>query len=637
MSQIKRLTKSLSKRKKVFFLTALAIFLIWILVGSQLWIKPGFTARVLISSHQPSADSLKLDVSSASIKALLYDTQWVDRLSRHPSQLFRDSESIEQFRSGLMITDQYDDGLMVEIIYTDTREQQTIDKLKILTEAIVKDYQSRAQKKIRENIDYLMDQLLTATTELESAEKARRDFKKEHPWVGLQGDAVNAIQNTSYLQAQKLKLENDYERLKYWQSKYTESDSEPNPEAISEISGLIGASAEKFNRQHFADQMDSLLTAWSLELKSLEARLAQERVYKFRQLPEKQATLAELDRRHAQAEKKYTALADQYKQVELQRDGREPALRIAAPPAIIKSLSPGKAWLIHGLIGLGAALLLSLLITIIPQAMKGVVQDESDIENSIALPVLIKIPEIGDTNGRVEGINLDKNAIDPKLITADFTPSSAGEAFRNLRIKILFGNGEESMQSLFITSTTSGEGKSLSAANIAITIAQQKIQTLLVDADLRRGLLHNLFGLDKEPGFSDFLYSQADVTEKNMKHVIRKTHVPNLFLLTAGKPIPNPAEMVGSKRFKDMMAYFVDRFGFVLLDTPPIAIASDAYIISNYLDTGLLVVRQGLTQMRALRYRLLEYPDFVRRFKGILLNYADLKEVDTQSYSYYNY
>lgn len=646
MPWLKRLIKYFGKRKKQFFFTALALFISWIVIGSQLWIKPGFTARSLIRVSQPSNDSVITAVDDKKIQALLDDPEFLGRFILENKELLGNDPKMQQFRAGIVIQKKYDIEPTLELYYSDMDPQQAIDKLSALSGAIIRHFQEQHQKKVNDELEDLALRLRQAKKELDSVETDRYAFKKEYPWVTLQGDAESAIQHSSYLLAQKLKLENDLAQLRALQTRLTDSDqADRSPilqdmielvKSISRGQAIAGGDAIN-NPRRVTDLADSVLSALNLEIKALESRIAQERIYKFSQLPEKQTTLAEIERRYKVAEDIYTNLLKKYRQTEIRSNGAYGPLKLASQATIVKSKTLKEVWLTHGLMGFIGVLFLSLFLVMIPQALKGSVQDEADIVNHIPLPVLIKIPEIGEVNGKLEAPILDKKVIDKKLITADYTPSPPGEAFRNLRSKILFSNGEEKLQSLFITSTQAGEGKSLSAANIAITIAQQKIQTLLVDADLRRGLLHNLFGLDKEPGFSDFLYSQADVTEKNMKQVIRKTHVPNLFLLTAGKPIPNPAEMIGSKRFKDMMAYFVDRFGFVLLDTPPIALASDAYIISTYLDGGLLVVRQGLTKIKALRYSLLDYPDFMARFRGVLLNYADMKAVNTQPYSYYNY
>jgi len=107
--------------------------------------------------------------------------------------------------------------------------------------------------------------------------------------------------------------------------------------------------------------------------------------------------------------------------------------------------------------------------------------------------------------------------------------------------------------------------------------------------------------------------------------------------MTAGRPIPNPSEIIGSERFQETLEYFKERFGFVVLDTPPMSVAADAFIISNYVDNGLLLVRCGLTKINILQEKLNEFPGFSDQFKGILLNYADVKEISNQPYSYYNY
>ena len=194
------------------------------------------------------------------------------------------------------------------------------------------------------------------------------------------------------------------------------------------------------------------------------------------------------------------------------------------------------------------------------------------------------------------------------------------------------------LKSIFITSLNPNEGKSLNASNLAITFAQQKLPTLLIDADLRRGVLHHSFACKKKPGFSDFLYSNADINDENIKKVIQQTHIPNLYLLSSGRPIPNPSEVLGSDRSREVIKFLISRFGFVIIDTPPIMVTSDAVIISQYVDTGLFVVRAEKTNTSHVKDKISEYGEFSNRLKGMLLNFARYEiSSENYKYSYYNY
>ncbi|MHA1329332.1 MAG: CpsD/CapB family tyrosine-protein kinase [Promethearchaeota archaeon] len=150
------------------------------------------------------------------------------------------------------------------------------------------------------------------------------------------------------------------------------------------------------------------------------------------------------------------------------------------------------------------------------------IYDDTDIKSDIDLPILSSIPVIHDE-----------------------------DEFRMLRTHLLFNEAQDNaIKTLILTSLNANEGKSLTISNLAITIAQQKIPTVLIDADLRRGVLHRSFACEKKPGLSDLLNSSAGININNIQKILQETHVPNLFLISSGTQYPNPSELLGSFRMK---------------------------------------------------------------------------------------
>ncbi len=163
----------------------------------------------------------------------------------------------------------------------------------------------------------------------------------------------------------------------------------------------------------------------------------------------------------------------------------------------------------------------------------------------------------------------------PNLIVSDYAPHIAGESFRLLRTKIMMRN-EQPQKSIIIASLNPGEGKSLVAANLAIVFAQQKIPSILIDADLRRGVLHHTFACEKKPGLTDLLIGNSPISFDGIAKMIQKTHIPNLFLLPNGIQIPNPSELLGGNRMIKLYEVLRENFGAIIFDTPPIDIIPDA-------------------------------------------------------------
>ena len=141
--------------------------------------------------------------------------------------------------------------------------------------------------------------------------------------------------------------------------------------------------------------------------------------------------------------------------------------------------------------------------------------------------------------------------------------SGFAEAFRAVRTNIIFSSAEEGCRTLVVTSTGPGEGKTTFASNLAVSLAQTGQRVLLVDADMRKPKVHEVFSVGQEPGLSNVLVGNAKASES-----VRKTAASGLWILPAGKMPPNPAELVGSARFRDFLASLKEHFDWVIVDSP---------------------------------------------------------------------
>jgi polysaccharide biosynthesis transport protein len=215
------------------------------------------------------------------------------------------------------------------------------------------------------------------------------------------------------------------------------------------------------------------------------------------------------------------------------------------------------------------------------------------------------------------------------LISSGVPPNFA-ESLRAIRTNVLFSSTEEGSRSLVVTSTGPGEGKTLVAANLAISLAQAGQRVLLIDADMRRPRMHELFGNRQEPGLSNLMVGHAAPSA-----TIRKTGVGGLWLLTAGRIPPNPAELLGSKRFKDFVHTLRDHFETVIIDSPPIMAVTDAAIASSSTDGIIFVIGAEMTSRHAARAAIEQLQHGRPRFVGAVLNRVDLERNAYYYASYY--
>jgi non-specific protein-tyrosine kinase len=176
------------------------------------------------------------------------------------------------------------------------------------------------------------------------------------------------------------------------------------------------------------------------------------------------------------------------------------------------------------------------------------------------------------------------------LVTITDPRSPASEAYRTLRTNLSFYNLDKPLRALVVTSPAAGAGKSTTVANLAVTMAQSGRRTILVDCDLRRPNLHELFGLSLEPGLTNL------VLEEIAEPPLQKTSVDKLWLLSGGAKPPNPADLLGASRMEQIIAQLAERADFVLFDAPPVLAAADAIILGAKTDGVLLVIQAGKTR-----------------------------------------
>jgi protein-tyrosine kinase len=217
-------------------------------------------------------------------------------------------------------------------------------------------------------------------------------------------------------------------------------------------------------------------------------------------------------------------------------------------------------------------------------------------------------------------------------LIADTDPrSTASEAYRTLRTNIQFAGLDQPSRSILVTSATSGEGKTTTAANLGVVIAQAGSRVCLVDSDLRRPSLHRIFGLENDTGLTTALLQDVPFAE-----IARPTGIANLVALTSGPLPPNPAEMVGSKRMHELVKGAASDFDVVLCDSPPVLAVSDPVALATQCDGVLFVIRVGTTRHDVIR-RAAEQIEAVKgKILGVLLNSVN-PSAHGYRYHYYYY
>jgi polysaccharide biosynthesis transport protein len=251
-----------------------------------------------------------------------------------------------------------------------------------------------------------------------------------------------------------------------------------------------------------------------------------------------------------------------------------------------------------------------------------------------ALPSLGMIPlgsksGIQSTRQRLSVTSSSKEAVE--LVTQSHPQSQMAESYRALRTSLLLTSLGAPPKVILVTSALPQEGKTTTSINCAIVLAQKGSRVLLMDADLRRPSIHKTLGMGPRTGLSNVLTGSATLSQA----VVRSGILPTLFVLPAGTPPPNPAELLASTNMKDVLAELREQYDHIVVDTPPTLSVTDAVVTSTRADAVVLVIRSGQTTKQALRRARDILMQVNARVSGVLLNAVDLRSPDY--YYYYEY
>lgn len=252
------------------------------------------------------------------------------------------------------------------------------------------------------------------------------------------------------------------------------------------------------------------------------------------------------------------------------------------------------------MIGLLLGLLLPVSILFLIEFFNPIIADPNDIKKQTQTPL---VGTIGH------------NTRDSEIPVAANPQSAIAESFRGLRTNLQYFLREKDHKVISITSTISGEGKTFTSINLAAIFAQAGRKTLLVSLDLRKPKIHRVFNMENRVGLSNYLIDKAEY-----KDIVTSTNIKNLFVTLAGPIPPNPAELIGTQRMEDFIRQAREDFDIIILDTPPLAIVTDAMLLARFAHANLFVVRASYSSMDVLKLvEELNEKDEIKHL-GIVLN-----------------
>ena len=464
----------------------------------------------------------------------------------------------------------------------------------------------------KEASDWLSQQLAVERKKLEDSEQALQRYREKGDAVALEDRQNIVVQrladlNAAYTQARTDRFEKEalYNQLKSLENDRTALDTFPAILSNTFIQQLKTQLADLQRQQaQMADRLgekhpdmiklSSAIENTEAKLQGELAKVVQSVRNEFLSAQAKERSLAaELEsqksgalalnrrgieygvlRREAESNKQmYDALMQRAKETGLSGELRASNIRIVDQAEVPRRpVRPRKS--VNLLLGLLGGLIAGIGLAFFVEYVDNRVKSPDEIQQFLGLSFLGLVPAVKD---------LDlKDGQSP--VVSNTVPQNFAEAFREIRTSVMFSSADDGSRAVLVTSTQPSEGKSVVAANLAISLAHAGLRVLIVDADMRKPRLHDLMKVKQEPGLSSLLVGRAKASE-----VVLKTSTSNLWVMPAGPNPPNPAELLGSTRFADLLKTLGEHFDWVVLDSPPVMAVTDPSVVA-FRTTGVIFV-----------------------------------------------
>ncbi len=502
----------------------------------------------------------------------------------------------------------------------------------------------------KQAVEWLMDRIEGLRNKVEESELSLQKYKEQNHIISLEKRQSIVLQKLSELSSKvieakgnRIELETIYNQLLLLNKNPEMIESMPaviNNELImkvkteyvelqrdySEISKRYKANHPKMVRlksqlslleQKLASEVNKISNSMKIEYEVSKARESslndslEDLKIEALAMNQKGIKYGVLQREKESNQEIYNILLKRLKETDLNVGLISSNIRIIDKAEIpIRPVRPDKK--LNILLSIVLGLLLGVGLSFFFEYLDNTVKTTDDVERYINLPLLGLIPALKSKNGIV-----------PESITNDAPKSTFSEAYRTVRTGIIFSSTDQNQRSLLITSAEPKEGKTMTACNLAISLAQAGNRVLLVDADMRKPKIHKVFGLDNSVGLSSLLIGQGEY-----KQAIQQSKIAGLMILPCGHIPPNPSELLGSELMKKLLAEFEGDFDRIIIDSPPTIAVTDSTILSNMTHQSLLVVSSGRASRDVVLRCKQILADKQAKLLGVVLNNFDVKHGD---------
>lgn len=329
-----------------------------------------------------------------------------------------------------------------------------------------------------------------------------------------------------------------------------------------------------------------------------------------------QAEVSRLETRINQYRSLYASLIASFEQVRL-AEAQSSTVFIQVEPAVPTTVAVRPQVMRNTALAAVVGLLLAIGVIFLIEFLDDTIKDPDSAVRAIGLPTLASIAEHHTTEG--------------KTITQEHPRSPVSEAFRTLRTNLQYAHVDTPVRRIMVTSPTPEDGKTTVASNLAVVMSQGGNRVTFIDADMRRPRVHKVFGLHKEVALADLFVTPQLILDG----AVQPTQTEGLSAIACGDTPPNPAELLGSRRMREILAKLEEQSDVIVLDTPPILSVTDAAVLSNLADGVILVVKIGQTHRGALERAVEQLRQVNARLLGVVVNDINMRR--SRYYYYKNY
>ena len=551
-------------------------------------------------------------------------------------------------------------------------ESEDAREAAVVANALARSYREyniqEKNKKTFETKEFIEEQLRSTSNQLKQAENELQEFKESYGLISLDAQNQNTLNKlytveTEYEKTKinKAEVESQLEIIEANKNNpsgplkgsfFSASPTSPVYELKRKLSDLLLKRQTlliNFTVKHpkiieIDDQIQAVLHESKEELQSLlnsyrarEEDLSQRMLQLRREnlsLPEKGLQMARLQREVELQESLYSQLKEKYQETLIQESGKMEEVTIVKPAVTSGEPFniPSKIMIV--LTGIVMGLIIGVVFAFLAEVFDTSMGTIEDVEELLSIPVLGLIPQLGsEAKGKRRSDRKDLEKTRMLDLVTHYDPKSMGaEAFRALRTNLQFLRVDKQGKLFLITSSFVQEGKTLNVVNLALSMAQAGNKVLLVDADLRKSMVHKVFGLSREPGLTDYVlgnYHWKEVTNRisdvmlgdfGIDDILKTPGMDNINIVTAGTNPPNPSEILSSSRFRDFLTEASKVYDFIYVDAPPLLPVADATEIAPMMDGVFLVYTVGKIGRGVLKRAKSTLDNVDAKALGVILN-----------------